>query len=226
MRKRLTQLLQVVESLTEQFTAGGSPADIERLQISAISERTGILPNNVSGDLNELFLAGHLLKIKGRPVYYLSLPALERGLDMVFPVNQVDDLKSFYQMIRPGGSAAGPPAGSALNAAAGSDLDKLIGCKASLRSPIRQAKAAILYPPSGLHTLISGQTGVGKSGFARGMYDFAVKSGRLAPGANMVTLNCANYADNPQPLPARTRTIWAWWSTPTTAFSSSTRSTA
>ena len=37
-----------------------------------------------------------------------------------------------------------------------------------------QAKAAILYPPRGLHTIIFGETGTGKSMFAECMYHFAM----------------------------------------------------
>lgn len=68
----------------------------------------------------------------------------------------------------------------------------------SLQQPIQQAKAAILYPPRGLHTLVLGETGVGKSMFAELMYKFAVESGVLPHNAPFVCFNCADYADNPQ----------------------------
>lgn len=55
-------------------------------------------------------------------------------------------------------------------------LDRMIGADLSLNVPIQQAKAAILYPPNGLHTLILGETGVGKSMFAELMYNFAKES--------------------------------------------------
>lgn len=42
----------------------------------------------------------------------------------------------------------------------------LIGSNESLKVMIQQAKAAILYPPRGLHTIIFGKTGTGKSLFA------------------------------------------------------------
>lgn len=198
-RKRLEQLLHIIEDMTRICPLEGNGDQLEGFQIAALSERTGILPNNVSGDLNELFLGGHLLKIKGRPVHYLSLPVLEERLGRSIPSGHVEGMEAFWALVRPG--PIRPPAREGgLNAAAPSSLDGLIGAAGSLRLPIRQAKAAILYPPSGLHTLITGQTGVGKSSFARNMYDYAVKSGRLAADAAFVTLNCANYADNPQLL--------------------------
>lgn len=79
-------------------------------------------------------------------------------------------------------------------------LDKLAAIHQSLQIPVQQAKAAILYPPNGLHTLILGGTGVGKSMFAELMYQFAVESGAIAPNAPFIRFNCADYADNPQLL--------------------------
>lgn len=64
--------------------------------------------------------------------------------------------------------------------------------------PIQQAKAAILYPPRGLHTLILGETGVGKSMFAEAMYNFAIESKVIKEDAAFIRFNCADYADNPQ----------------------------
>lgn len=206
MRKRLAMILQTVEALTEQLPLPADTKDMKAFQITSIAEQLSILPNNASNDLNELFLTGHLLKIRGRPVYYLSLPKLEEKLDRPFHTNEADSLEIFFSLLQPDITAVPAPAGAenchgrGLNAATASDMDLLIGSNRSLRRPIRQGKSAILYPPSGLHTLITGQTGTGKSSFARSMYDYAVKSGRLAPGAGFVTLNCANYADNPQLL--------------------------
>lgn len=77
-------------------------------------------------------------------------------------------------------------------------LDKMIGAQLSLRVPIQQAKAAILYPPRGLHTLILGETGVGKSMFAELMYQFAKQANVIQKQAPFIRFNCADYADNPQ----------------------------
>ena len=78
----------------------------------------------------------------------------------------------------------------------------LIGSGGSLKAPVELAKAAILYP-NGLHTLIYGATGVGKSQMAECMYWFAMESKTLEANAPFVVFNCADYADNPQLLMAQ-----------------------
>ncbi|MED4751645.1 sigma-54-dependent transcriptional regulator [Brevibacillus choshinensis] len=79
-------------------------------------------------------------------------------------------------------------------------LDRLAKANKSLITPIEQAKAAVLYPPRGMHCLILGETGVGKSGFAGLIHEFAIDIGRLEKEAPFVVFNCADYANNPQLL--------------------------
>lgn len=79
-------------------------------------------------------------------------------------------------------------------------FENLVGANDSLKVSIQQAKAAILYPPRGLHTIIFGETGTGKSLFAECMYHFAVDSKTLPENAPFVAFNCADYAQNPQLL--------------------------
>lgn len=79
-------------------------------------------------------------------------------------------------------------------------LSRLAKANKSLITPIEQAKAAVLYPPRGMHCLILGETGVGKSGFAGLIHEFATDIGRLEKEAPFVVFNCADYANNPQLL--------------------------
>ncbi|MBL4930463.1 sigma 54-interacting transcriptional regulator [Clostridium paridis] len=79
-------------------------------------------------------------------------------------------------------------------------FNKLIGSNGSLKNKIDLAKAAILYPPNGLHTLIYGGTGVGKSELAECMYEFAVSNNVKSKDAPFIIFNCADYAENPNLL--------------------------
>jgi transcriptional regulator with AAA-type ATPase domain/transcriptional regulatory protein LevR len=80
---------------------------------------------------------------------------------------------------------------------------EIIGYNGSLKAQISQAMAAVMYPPQGLHTLILGPSGVGKSQLAEAMYKYAVQSNRLPKDSPFIVFNCADYADNPQLLLAQ-----------------------
>ncbi|RII34448.1 PRD domain-containing protein [Clostridium chromiireducens] len=79
-------------------------------------------------------------------------------------------------------------------------LRKIIGYHGSLKNAISQAEAAVLYPPHGLHTLLLGPSGVGKSFFAEAMFNFAINSSNFEKNAPFILFNCADYVDNPQLL--------------------------
>ena len=81
-------------------------------------------------------------------------------------------------------------------------FETLIGGEEGLKVAIQQAKAAMLYPPRGLHTLLHGPSGVGKTTFARLMHAFAIELRALPADAPFISFNCADYAGNPQLLMA------------------------
>ena len=58
----------------------------------------------------------------------------------------------------------------------------------------------MLYPPDGLHLLITGPTGTGKTTFAGIVHQFATEEGCIGKGAPYVIFNCADYAENKQLL--------------------------
>ncbi|MCF0147332.1 MAG: sigma 54-interacting transcriptional regulator [Clostridium sp.] len=77
---------------------------------------------------------------------------------------------------------------------------EVVGYNGSLRVQVEQAKAAVSYPPHGLHVLILGPSGVGKSHLADAMYEFAKSTSNFSEQAKYIIFNCADYADNPQLL--------------------------
>ncbi len=82
-------------------------------------------------------------------------------------------------------------------------FETLIGFDGSLQKTVQQAKAAMLYPPKGLHTLITGPTGVGKSELAQAMYEYSRNMNRIESQSKFVIFNCADYSNNPQLLMAQ-----------------------
>lgn len=80
------------------------------------------------------------------------------------------------------------------------DMDKFLKRNPSLFHQIEQGKAATLYPGDGMHMLLLGETGVGKSLFADLLYKYGIQSGKLAEASPFIQFNCADYAHNPQLL--------------------------
>lgn len=70
----------------------------------------------------------------------------------------------------------------------------------SLKISIEQAKAAVMYPPNGMHMLILGETGVGKSMFANLISKYAIEIKKMDKNSPFIVFNCADYSNNPQLL--------------------------
>lgn len=82
------------------------------------------------------------------------------------------------------------------------DFEKLVGYQDSLSACVEQCKAAISYPQNALPTLLYGSTGTGKSYIAQLMYEYAVNNEIIESDKPFVTVNCSEYANNPELLTA------------------------
>src|SRR5262249_35746838 len=134
---------------------------------------------NASRDLNLLAQEGMVERIPGRPVLFVlktplpnmsSLPerAPSRGAisgDIAFSPQQIEPAPTISASIQSGAIAT--------------SFETLIGHNDGLKVAVQQAKAAILYPPRGLHTLLYGPSGVGKTTIARLMHAFAIEQKAL-----------------------------------------------
>lgn len=76
----------------------------------------------------------------------------------------------------------------------------IIGYDGSIKAQVELAKAAVGYPPHGLHTLIYGESGVGKNLMAESMWGFAKKHWTEQREVPFIHFNCADYAANEQLL--------------------------
>ncbi|OAA91475.1 sigma 54-interacting transcriptional regulator [Clostridium ljungdahlii] len=156
---------------------------------SEISKELNMLRNNVSMELNLLLRNRKIIKIKGRPVLFLEKDTVENIIgykleDESLVFENIDELIKL----------------SSKHEKDNDPFNDLIGAQTSLKNQIEQAKAAVLYPPNGLHTLIVGQTGVGKTLFANMMYNYAKYTKKFNSSAPFVVFNCADYYNNPQLL--------------------------
>lgn len=79
-------------------------------------------------------------------------------------------------------------------------FNTLIGYDDSLKSAIKQAKAAILYPAGALRFSIYAANGSGSTTFIKAAVKFAQKNRVIAKDCNIFQINCRNYAGDPDYL--------------------------
>ncbi len=184
--KRIDKIYEYIKAKSNEFKI----ADLQgRVGVDAaqIADTLNILRNNVSMELNTLHRQDKIVKITGRPVLFFDKEVLGtlagEPIDLgPIQVNAIEECLPKSNLAQKG------------------PFDYLIGADSSLKKQVEQAKAAILYPPDGLHTLIVGQTGVGKTLFAHMMYEYGKTVHKLAPDAPFITFNCADYYNNSQLL--------------------------
>lgn len=182
-----------------------------------VADFAGVDRTNASRDLNMLAVEGKVVRIPGRPVLFVAKIPLTEPLEDHLPSADRPENSSQYAHEQPAGlpREAVPPlqimrepgkppsvAASVQVGAVVTSFETLIGGREGLKVAVQQAKAAILYPPRGLHTILCGPSGVGKTTFARLMHGFALEMHSLPADAPFVSFNCADYAGNPQLLMA------------------------
>lgn len=190
---------KVLQTLRRMCREGSSSAEgPSGVTTQMIADATGIDRSNVSRELNALLDEGKVVKIKGRPTLYSDRPTLVHkygredipgtfgSMDGMSAVVDSKDDSIINATSRKSIKADLPPSNS---------FKRLIGESGSLKLQIEQAKAAILYPPNGLHMLILGETGIGKSTFVESVYQFLINT-HDKNKAPLIILNCADYSYN------------------------------
>lgn len=172
----------------------------QRLGLSTgdIAERLNLARTNVSKELNVLLQEGRAIKIQGKPVLYLARQPVEEQYKKDLPGTQFQSYEQFRMTLCESGRTEIVEREKAPERL--SVFNKIIGADDDLKPQVKQAQAAILYPPNGLHTLLIGPTGSGKTTFAGVMYHYAVEIGKMPANAPYVIFNCADYAENAQLL--------------------------
>jgi sigma-54 dependent transcriptional regulator of gfr operon len=148
----------------------------------SIATELGMNRTAASRGLNQLFKEKRVIKINTRPVCFIGLEA-EVCASLRDEYDGLDAFNNEYEQLK-------------------TDfiLHRVIGWNRSLKNQIEQIKAGLMYPGNGLPMIIFGPSGTGKSYIARCAYDYAVSASILHTDAPFVTINCAQYANNPELL--------------------------
>lgn len=179
-----------LEDLDNTLNIGFSAEDI--------AGRTNIPRNIVSQELNILNKTGRAIKIKSRPVLFIEINVLEKLLGKKIE-RESFEIKSMSEIIDRDRKM------KIVNIKATKDnpFHKLIGYNGSLSIQIKQAESAVMYPPNGLHVLLTGPSGVGKTYFAQLMHEYAIKEGDFSENTPFIYFNCSEYSNNPELLSAQ-----------------------
>lgn len=180
---KLTRKARIFDYLCQHSDAKG-------LTTEAVANALMLARSNVSKELNALVREGQLDKLSGRPVHYVQASAAVSNV--VEPVTAA--------VANAGKNSASQKRQGVVQSPKPDIFNSMIGSHESLSNQVEQAKAAILYPPRGLNTLIIGPTGSGKTYFANAMYRFAEGNDVLTNAQGLITFNCADYAHNPELL--------------------------
>ncbi|MDR1771978.1 MAG: sigma 54-interacting transcriptional regulator [Hungatella sp.] len=175
------QTLQILES----GNIDGRGADAYTLAIDLKMDRA-----NVSRALNKLWRDGLLIKFQGKPTLFLDRKLVSEYHPGFFIPQTVAKGEVLSNLIK--ASDSRKQSDRAIF------LEELIGADTSLKEIIALAKASVSYPPYGLHTLLCGSTGVGKSKFAHCMYLYKktlVSSDSAVP---FIPVTCHSFSDNPK----------------------------
>jgi transcriptional regulator with AAA-type ATPase domain/transcriptional regulatory protein LevR len=190
---RSEKVYQKVKELTNRI--GSVSEDFLDLTTEIIAKETGLDRSNVSKELNKLFDQKKVVKISGKPVIYLDKSVIESKISKPLKRSLYKNTEEFEEEVKKDELTSNKN-----SIKQHSILDSIVGTNDSLRGQTNQGKAAILYPPKGLHMIIVGETGVGKSTFAEVMYRYAIEVKKFTKESPFIIFNCADYCENPQLL--------------------------
>lgn len=159
-----------IENVSDIFTA------------KDIAEKFSVKRNTISHYLNQLTEESHLVKITTRPVYFFHKQAFEI---QNYPLTQ-----NVYD------SLAAVGAEKPFFDRKEDFFSSVIGSKGSLAEVIEQIKMAAFYPNGGLPFLLTGESGTGKSFLVKMFHHYCVENELLESDAPLITINCAQYANN------------------------------
>lgn len=156
--------------------------EIEKNTLAKISEKFKLSRNETAFLLKSLVSEKQLLKISTRPVCYAMRSVIEETRGEKLDKQEYATKEELFQ------------------ADCANSFSTLIGVEGSLSELVKQCKATLAYPPNGLPLLLFGPTGTGKSLIARLAYEYAKEQGILQKDAVFISINCSEYANNPELL--------------------------
>lgn len=184
------QIIQdIVRKKTRQFLESGEldgkGVDAYTLAIDLRLDRA-----NASRMLNQLWKDGILIKCQGKPTIFLDRKIIAQYYPHTFIPQTVAKGEKLSRLLQASENEGEQKAATS--------LEQLIGANSSLKEAILSAKAAVTYPAHGLHVLLYGSIGVGKSLFAQCMHQYKKSMNTDGEAIPFIGVACHNFSENPK----------------------------
>lgn len=167
------EILQLVEQNTEKFQMN---IELYPFTTNAAADEIKISRNMASSYLNDMVKEGILVKIGGRPVYFLHKKTLERKYRLQLEVNEFDYPEDLWEVLEKGEKKNAEHV--------------FIGSSMTLNYCLSQCKSAVKYPGNGVPVLIWGEAGTGKSFLADYLYRYAMENQSIDKTAAYKIMEC------------------------------------
>lgn len=183
---RKDKIYDVIRQRTKELIDNNTYDDgIDCLEIS---QTLSLDRANVSKIVNSLWREGKLVKIQTRPVLYLDYLYLINYFGQIYIPSTISKNETLTNYIT-NREIHAPADDIPL-------IDQIIGFDGSLLQNIKQAKASINYPPSGIAMVLNGDIGTGKYMFANYLLEYAIINGTKPKKAKFIRINCQDYQQN------------------------------
>ncbi len=167
------EVVQYVISCTQTIQIN---SNLEPFTTNAVADAIRISRNLASFYLNELEKEQILLKVGGRPVYFLHKKSLEQKYHIHLQDSEIAFAEDLWEILGNGKNE---------------DRKDSILRTGTLNYCISQCKSAVKYPGGGVPVLMWGEAGVGKSYLAEYLYRFLVENQNLKKDAPCLTFTCS-----------------------------------
>lgn len=186
---RSEKVQECVRKYTEEILYDGR-IDAEGIDASTVSLMTKIGRTNVSKELNSLWKNGQLIKLQGRPVFFLDYLTIKKEYPAQYIPLLIPQGSKISDYLKTDGPKEMPEPIDK------NPLDNIIGYRdGTLSRMVDDVVAAISYKGKSIPVLIEGDRGIRKRNFVSSVFEYARLNGLKGEDARLIFINCQEYTE-------------------------------
>ena len=179
----ISELSYEIRAIVAQGTEKFCHSQTVHQNTLTISKALNISRTLASQYLNKMVKAGDLVKIISRPVYYLDKKIIENHFHITLRSQTYEGIEELTRLFDK-------------RLVSNKSFMAAVGYDTTLHYIITQCKAAVRYPPNGVPLLLCGEHGVGKTFFAKLIYEYAKEDGIIPKRANCLWMHYSVISEN------------------------------